>query len=144
MLILGERYINILQNLEINYLDNLPLDDYRNIFYQHDGAPPHNGHLVNNYLQNLYDDQWIANNGPICWPPRSPDLSVLDYFIWGTIKNMVYNTALTTIDDCMDRVRRAFQNLNPQSIKKATHEQLLIRCEKCLEVQGRQFEHLLK
>ncbi|KAJ8954579.1 hypothetical protein NQ318_003110 [Aromia moschata] len=45
----GERYLNILRNFEINYLD-LPLADYRNIFYQHDGAPPHNGHLINNHM----------------------------------------------------------------------------------------------
>ncbi|KAJ8954596.1 hypothetical protein NQ318_003127 [Aromia moschata] len=60
----GERYLNILRNFEINYLDNLPLADYRNIYHQHDGAPPHNGYLINNHLQNLFYDQWIANNGP--------------------------------------------------------------------------------
>jgi hypothetical protein len=130
--------------LEVNYLDNLPLADHRNLFYQHDGAPSHNNHLVNNHLQNLFYDQWIANNGPHLWPPRSPDLTVLDFFIWGTIKNKVYNTALTTMEDCMQRVRIAFEELNPQSIRRATHEEFLLRCEKCLEVQGRQFEHLLK
>lgn len=133
-----------MRNLEANYLDNLPLADHRNLFYQHDGAPPHNGHLVNNYVHNLFYDQWIANNGPHLWPPRSPDLTVLDFFIWGTVKNNVYNTALTTLEDCMQRVRTVFQNLSPQSIRRATHDQVLLRCEKCLEVQGHQFEHLLK
>lgn len=122
----------------------MPLADYRNIFYQHDGAPPHNGDLVNNHLQNLFYDQWIANNGPHLWPPRSPDLSVLDFFIWGAVKNKVFSTAVTTKEDCMLRVRTAFDELSPQSIRKATHEKLLRRCEKCLEMEGRQFEHLLK
>ena len=133
-----------MRNLEVDYLDNLPLADHRNLFYQHDGAPPHRGHLVNNHLQNLFHDQWMANNGPHLWPPRSPDLSVLDFFFWGTVKNKVYNTAVTTIEDCMRRVRTAVEDLNPQSIRRATHEQLLLRCEKCLEVEGHQFEHLLK
>lgn len=130
--------------MEVDYLDNLPLADYGNVFYQHDGAPPHNGHLVNNYLQNLLNDRWIANNGPYLWPPRSPDLSVLDFFIWGAVKNKVYNETLTTMEDCMRRVRRTFEELDPQSIRRATHEEVLLRCEKCLEVQGHQFEHLLK
>lgn len=82
----GEGYLNILRNLDNNYLENLPLAEHRQIFYQHDGAPPHNGHLVNTFLQEIFHDQWISNNGPFLWPPRSPDLSVLDYFIWGTIK----------------------------------------------------------
>ncbi|KAJ8939687.1 hypothetical protein NQ318_011734 [Aromia moschata] len=125
----GERYLNILRHFQINYLDNLPLADYRNIFGQHDGALPHNGHLINNHLQNLFYDQWIANNGPHLWPPRSPDLSVLDFFR----------------EDCMRRVRTAFQDLDPQSIRIATHEFFLLKmCEECFEVQGHQLEHLLK
>lgn len=122
----------------------MPVADYRNVFYQHDGAPPHNFHLVNDKLHNLFDDRWIANNGPHLWPPRSPDLTVLDFFVWGTVKNKVYDTVVTTMEDCMQRVRTAFRNINPESIRRATHEQLLLRCEKCLEVQGRQFEHLIK
>lgn len=143
MFFLGERYLNILQNLNNNYLENLPLAEHRNIFYQHDGAPPHNAYLVNNYLQETFYDQWIASNGPFLWPPRSPDLSVLDYFIWGTIKNKVYESPLTTIEDCMQRVRNAFQNISQDSIRRATHEELIRRCEKCVEVRGRNFEQLL-
>ncbi|KAJ8954588.1 hypothetical protein NQ318_003119 [Aromia moschata] len=56
---------------------------------------------------------------------------------------IIYNTALTTREDCMRRVRTAFQDLDPQSVRRATHENFLLRCE-CLEVQGHQFEHLLK
>lgn len=136
--------MNILRNLETDYLDNLPLEVHRNLFYQHDGAPPHGGYLIDNFLQNIFDDRWIANNGPFLWPPRSPDLSVLDFFIWGAIKDRVYNTPVTTMEDCMQRVRNEFASLSPESIRKATHEQVLLRCEECLEVQGRQFEHLLK
>uniref|UniRef100_V5GAN1 Transposable element Tc3 transposase n=1 Tax=Anoplophora glabripennis TaxID=217634 RepID=V5GAN1_ANOGL len=99
-------------------MDNLPLAEHSLIFYQHDGAPPHNSHLVNDLLQEGFHDHWIANNGPFIWPPRSPDLSVLDYFIWGTIKNEVYNTPPTAIEDCMERVRNAFNKLNVNSIRR--------------------------
>lgn len=125
-------------------MNNLPLADHRQIFYQHDGAPPHNGFLVNNFLQETFYDHWIANNGPFLWPPRSPDLSVLDYFIWGSIKETVYFNPITTMEDCKAKVRNAFQNLPPGSIRMATHDELIRRCEKCLEVQGGHFEHLLK
>ncbi|CAH2013195.1 unnamed protein product [Acanthoscelides obtectus] len=100
---LDEGYLNILRNLENNYLDNLPLADHRNIFYQHDGEPPHKGYLINNFLEAMFYDQGFANNGPFKWSPRSPDLTVLDYFIWGTIKNIVYQNPLTTLDDCKRR-----------------------------------------
>ena len=35
---------------------------------------------------------------------------------------------------CKARVRNAFQNSPPGSIGAATHEELIERCQKCLEV----------
>ena len=86
---------------------NLPLAEHRNIYYQHDGASPHRTLPVMRFLDASFNDKWIANNGPILWPPRSPDLTALDYFIWGTIKNIVYLNPLPTQQDCMERVRQA-------------------------------------
>lgn len=130
--------------MDEQYLSTLPLAEHRQIFYQHDGAPPHRTFLVNNFLQATFYDQWIASDGPFLWPPRSPDLTVLDYFIWGTIKNIVYFNPVTTKEDCMARVRDAFASLSQGSIREATHHEFTLRCEKCLEVQGGHFEHLLK
>lgn len=144
MTFVGDRYLNILEDLDYQYLSNLPLAEHTQIFYQHDGAPPHRTVPVTNFLQATFYDKWIANNGPFLWPPRSPDLTVLDYFIWGTIKNVVYFNPVTTMEDCMARVRDAFDSLSPDSIRAATHDELTRRCEKCLEVQGGNFEHLLK
>lgn len=31
----------------------------------------------------------MGRGGPIIWPPRSPDLNVLDFFVWGYIKDLV-------------------------------------------------------
>ncbi|KZC14193.1 hypothetical protein WN55_06624, partial [Dufourea novaeangliae] len=28
--------------------------------------------------------------GPMLWPARSPDLTPLDFFVWGTLKDKVY------------------------------------------------------
>ncbi|KAJ4442689.1 hypothetical protein ANN_04278 [Periplaneta americana] len=30
------------------------------------------------------------HNGPTRWPPRSPDITPLDFFLWGYVKNEVY------------------------------------------------------
>jgi hypothetical protein len=32
----------------------------------------------------------IRRGGPISWPPRSPDLTPLDFFLWGYAKDQVY------------------------------------------------------
>ena len=95
----GVRYLHFLQNEFEDMLDNLNLHTRRNLqWYQHDGAPPHNFQLVRNYLNEIFPNRWIGRNAPILWPPRSPDLSVLDFFLWGAVKtqglqrNLCYKT----------------------------------------------------
>jgi len=35
-------------------------------------------------------DKWIGRGVAISWPPRSLDLTQLDFFLWGYVKNLVY------------------------------------------------------
>lgn len=139
----GERYLDILRNLKVNYLDRLPPNEYNEIFFVHDGAPPHNTVIVNQLLHTYFEDRWIGTNGPFRWPPRSPDITPLDFFIWGYLKNEVYRNPVTIKEECEQRVRRAVNSLSPTLISRATNEGVIRRLSKCLEVQGRNFEHLL-
>ncbi|KAJ4450686.1 hypothetical protein ANN_02115 [Periplaneta americana] len=47
------------------------------------------------------------------WPPRSPDLSPLYFFMWGTVKDSVYQNILTTPDDMQQRIRQACVSIQP-------------------------------
>ncbi|GFU93114.1 hypothetical protein TNCV_206591 [Trichonephila clavipes] len=37
-------------------------------------------------LKNTFGDRLISRFGPVNWPPRSCDLTPLDYFLWGYVK----------------------------------------------------------
>ncbi|KAJ8978454.1 hypothetical protein NQ317_011054 [Molorchus minor] len=67
-------------------LENVPLQLRANMCFQHDGAPPHKARIVQQYLNETYGENWIGINGPIQWTPKSPDLTPLDFFLWGTLK----------------------------------------------------------
>ena len=56
------------------------------IWFQHDGAPPHFGVDVRQYLDATFPERWIGRRGQIEWPPRSPDLTPLDFFSVGLFK----------------------------------------------------------
>ncbi|CAK1596564.1 unnamed protein product [Parnassius mnemosyne] len=75
----------------VNILDDLSLVEYRRTWFQHDGAPPHVVRFVCARLTELFDDHWIGRQGPHAWPPRSPDLTPLDFFLWGYVKERVFN-----------------------------------------------------
>lgn len=49
-------------------------------------APPHANRAVGEVVEELFGDRCIANNGQNKFPPRYPDLTSLDYLIWGYVK----------------------------------------------------------
>ncbi|GFG38762.1 hypothetical protein Cfor_08612, partial [Coptotermes formosanus] len=56
---------------------------------QQDGAPPHYHRHVRKCLITHFLGQCLCRAAPIPWPPRSPDLTPLDFFLWGFVKDRV-------------------------------------------------------
>ncbi|GFV86099.1 uncharacterized protein TNCV_670961 [Trichonephila clavipes] len=46
--------------------------------------------LLQSVSVNIKARQWNGRGGPVNWLARSPDLSCLDFFLWGHMKNIVY------------------------------------------------------
>ncbi|GFG36095.1 hypothetical protein Cfor_03668 [Coptotermes formosanus] len=66
-------------------------DDHEGcMHFQQDGAPPHYHRDVRKCLNTRFPGRWIGRAAPIPWPPRSPDLTPLDFFLWGIVKDRVY------------------------------------------------------
>jgi hypothetical protein len=41
------------------------------------------------HLNDTFLNQWIGCGSTINWPPRSPDLTPLDFCLWGWLKSEV-------------------------------------------------------
>ncbi|GFX82220.1 uncharacterized protein TNCV_33281 [Trichonephila clavipes] len=52
------------------------------------------------------------------WPPRSCDLTPLDYFLWDYVKSLVYADKPQTIDHLEDNIRRVIADIRPQMLEK--------------------------
>jgi hypothetical protein len=60
------------------------------ILYMHDGAPGHFSRAVRDVLSNTCHDRRIGTGERTVWPPRSPDLNPLDFYLSGHLNNLVY------------------------------------------------------
>ncbi|KFM57593.1 Transposable element Tcb2 transposase, partial [Stegodyphus mimosarum] len=69
------------------------------VFLQQYDAPPHWGTIVGSSLNDHFTGRWTGEGGPIPWPPRSPDITPLDFFLWGFVKNNVYRRRVSNMDD---------------------------------------------
>ena len=42
-------------------------------------------------LREQFPDRLMSKRGDGPWPPRPPDLTVIDFFLWGYLKHQIWN-----------------------------------------------------
>lgn len=139
-------YLELLQHVVGEMLEDVPLAFLRNLHYQHDGAPPHYGRQVRDYLFEVFGSRWIGRGSPeIPWPPRSSDLTPLDFYLWGDIKRLVYDEEINNVTQLRQKIVQAFEKVksNVYVLRRLNHN-LVRRAHLCIEAGGGHFEHLLR
>ncbi|GFV02911.1 transposable element Tc3 transposase [Trichonephila clavipes] len=69
-------------------------------------------------MKDTFGDRLISRFGPVNWPPRSCDLTPLDYFLLGYVKSLVYVDKPQTLDHLEDNIRRVIADIQPQTLEK--------------------------
>ncbi|GFS50399.1 transposable element Tc3 transposase [Trichonephila clavipes] len=90
------------------------------LWFQQDGATCHTARATIDLLKDTFGDRLISRFGPVNWPPRSCDLTPLDYFLWGYVKSLVYVDKPQTLDHLEDNIRRVIADIQPQMLEKVT------------------------
>ncbi|KAJ8914916.1 hypothetical protein NQ315_016070 [Exocentrus adspersus] len=89
----GEVFLNFLRNDFPRLIQHVPDFIINRMWLQLDGAPaPSPAHFsvtVRHHLNEHFPNAWIGRQGPTAWPPRSADLTPMDYFLWGVVKSDV-------------------------------------------------------
>ena len=48
-------------------LEDIPLKERSQMYFQHDGAPPHYIRCVREYLNESFPNRWLGRGGPVAW-----------------------------------------------------------------------------
>ena len=112
--------------------------------FMQDGAPAHFSSRVRNYLEQTFGvNQVISRGCSTNRPARSPDLTPMDYWLWGTLKARVFHhDPPTSIPQLRQRVIEECERFAPDEFSNAVGD-LTHRIDKMTEVQGQNFEHFL-
>ncbi|GFW23803.1 uncharacterized protein TNCV_4496801 [Trichonephila clavipes] len=111
----GDRYRAMITNFFIPELNN---HDVQELWFQQDGAICHTARATIDLLKDTFGDRLISRFRPVNWPPRSCDLTPLDYFLWGYVKSLVYVDKPQTLDHLEDNIRRVIADIRPQMFGK--------------------------
>ena len=84
-------------------------EDIVNIWFQQDGATWHTAEATLDVLRLVFENRIISCKADVDWPPRSCDLTPLDYYLWGADKP-------ETIDDLKHNIREAIGEIQLHTI----------------------------
>lgn len=137
-------FLQLLENDLPNLLDDIPLAVRQDSWFQMDGCPVHSSQPVAQWLNRTYPNRWIGRYGPVRWPARSPDLTPMDFYVWGKLKSLVYAEPVETKEELENKIVRMCEEMkrNDREITRAV-QAVLKRSRLCRAEGGGHFEHLI-
>ena len=100
----------------------LPLLKLVSKIFLQDGAPPHWGSHVRRFLDATLPKRWIGRDGPTPWPPRTPDITPLDLFLWGYVKGKVFSTPVPDITNLKAKITDALATVTEDMLENTWRE----------------------
>ena len=128
----GQVYSTFLEETLPDLLGDVAAD----IIFQQDGHPAHTSLLARGVLNERYPNRWIGIHSPLReWPPRSPDLTPMDFFLWGYMRDIIYQTLPRDRNDLTQRIHQAGRRVTPQMLRNVRGS-LMRRVALCAEEKG--------
>jgi hypothetical protein len=109
--------------------------DKRLVWFQQDGATAHTARNSMAVLRGMFPEHVISRFGDVEWPPRSPDLSACDFFLWGCLKGKVYAHRPHTLQQLKDYIREEIRVIPVNMLRKVV-DNVRQRAEMCVKCNG--------
>lgn len=116
--------------------------DTESIWFQQDGATTHTAKMSMDVIPSTIPGRLVSRNGDVPWPPRSPDLTPCDFFLWGYLKSEVYVNRLWTLLDLKNAIKRDIESI-PVEMSDKVMKNFGEGLQKCIDVQGRRLSDIL-
>jgi hypothetical protein len=112
--------------------------------FQQDGATCHTGMGNLEYLEYLFPEHLVSRRSYFPYPAHSPDLTPLDAFLWGLLKQECFHDPVPrTTAVLKSNIERMIASVNPLSCW-AMVEKIVERMEMCLARNGEHVEHIIR
>jgi len=130
----SDRYVELLREF-LNYELGRPHVDTRLVWFQQDDATAHTAQYSMAVARGMFPQRVISRFGDVDWPPRSPNLSACDFFLWGYLKEKVYAHRPHTIQELKDCFREEIQGI-PVNMLRKVMDNIRQHAKMCLTSNG--------
>lgn len=137
----SHRYIEMINNFFIPELHVRGMNT-RTVWFQQDGATAHTARASMDLVRALFNNHVISRFGDVPWPPRSPDLSTCDFFLWGFLKSRVYESKPRTLEELKTSIRQTIDKIQPEMLERV-ETNFRERLEICIRKNGHHLRDII-
>ncbi len=112
-------------------------------WFQQDGATPHTSNRALEWLRERFGDRLISRRCEIEWAPHSPDLNPPDFYLWGYLKDHVYENNPQTIGDLKTAIAARIRAIPTEECVRVI-DNFARRLQVCLQRRGGHLEHIIE
>ena len=88
------------------------------IWFQQDGATCHTARKTMDLLHSRFGEQFISRLGPVDWPPRSCDITPLDFYLWGYVKSKCFMDKRATIEALEANITEVISEIPTEALER--------------------------
>ena len=111
-------------------------------WFQQDGAAPHVSRRALQWIDDHFQTKIISRRTDRPWSPNSPDLSPLDFHLWGFLKDGLCGREFQSTAQMKTAIIAGMRGI-PQEQCRRVVDHFVVRARKCVERNGRHLEHVL-
>ncbi|CAK9799249.1 Transposable element Tc3 transposase [Anthophora plagiata] len=112
------------------------VENHPQLWFQQDGATAHTARETMALLRDIFGERIISRNSDFNWPPRSPDLTAPNCFLWAYLKERLYVNKPATTPQLKTNIRNEIRAITPAFLRKIM-ENVLERARMCNAENGR-------
>ena len=94
-------------------------------------------------LDFRFQNRLISRRREPEWAPHSPDLNPPDFYLWGLLKDRVYESKPQTIPELKVAITQMIESISRDECGRV-NENFARRVQVCLQRRGAHLEHVLK
>ena len=138
----SERYLDILSRFWTKLRQMTSVNEPHRQWFQQDGAAPHVARHVLQWITNHFNNRCISRRTLHPWSANSPDLSPLDFHLWGFLKYKLCGNVFESLEDLKAAIVDGVLAVSQDQCRRVM-DHFTLRVKKCIERNGGHLEHVI-
>jgi hypothetical protein len=101
------RRLLFLSKILLQLQEGVTLATLQTVWVLNHGTPVHSSRDIMQYLHSNYTVRCIGRNGPVLWPPRSPEFTSSDLRLWSHLDSIVKAQGCNAWDELWNAIEAA-------------------------------------